>query len=437
MSVNRLDVAVFGIAGVAAVASLFLAFQLFFRFQYVRAGTVVTRVDRLSGRTCVMPCLPTPAPVAPTPSPSPPSLDHQEQRAIAQVQSNPRTQRLIGSAGDGYAWSAVPAAQAVKRGAAPADAGDAFVVCYCDNYGFGWRWEAHIQSAETYYANDNKVLRERYGAKVRPKIVRTAAPAPTPAPVVAVATAEPQPPPQPQPQVQEQRTVSALDVVREYYRLWNQSEYRTMYGMLSPALQTKLPFDKYVKYHSLVTRIDVEATQGYAASVVNVHIVSQDREKDGSISQTTNVGQWHLAWMDNTWKLDSQDAHEVASSRSAAAPVYRVVNTPSTSPADAVRRFYQLLNSASYAAAYDLLSPNFRRGMTFDDWKSGYRTTIESIAAVQNSNDPSRIPLQLVAKDEKNGQVVTKVYEGAWSVVSDGHGGWLLDEGRLHVVRSY
>ena len=102
-----------------------------------------------------------------------------------------------------------------------------------------------------------------------------------------------------------------------------------MYTMLSPRMQAKLPFDTYVKYHSLVTQIETDAEPGNAANVVLVRILSHDRETDGSISQTTNVGQWTLIWDDGTWKLDSEDVREVKPSNDprAAAPSLQPAST--------------------------------------------------------------------------------------------------------------
>ncbi|HEX3462678.1 MAG TPA: hypothetical protein VHS78_01325 [Candidatus Elarobacter sp.] len=442
MTLNRLDVAVFTVVGVLLAVAAAFGFQIFVRYQYIHTGTLVTRIDRVTGRTCVMPCIaPTPPPTA-APTPTPPSLERQELRAIAQVQRNPQAQRIASRERDGYAWSAVPAAQAVKRGSVRADdAHDALVVCYCDREGFGWRWEAHLRSSETYYVNDNRVLSDRYGARLRPTrtpapVVRIVVITPPPAPVTEAPT------PEPAPVSQTQQTPSALDTVREYYRLWKQRSYSTMYAMLTPRFQAKFPYDVYVKYHTNVAEISVDAEQGYSPSVVNVRIVSRDREKDGSITQTTNAGQWELAWDGSTWKLDAQDVHEVPGSQVvvAAAPRPVSVAVPAaggSSPSETVRRFYQLLNGSDYEAAYQLLSANFRRGGSFERWKAGYRTTIESDANVQSSNDPARVPLELVAKDRTGDRVVTHVYQGAWSLVSDGRGGWLLDEGRLRLVLTY
>ncbi|HZO93094.1 MAG TPA: S1C family serine protease [Candidatus Baltobacteraceae bacterium] len=135
----------------------------------------------------------------------------------------------------------------------------------------------------------------------------------------------------------------------------------------------------------------------------------------------------------------SPDVADVLRQRDAAIPDAPPANTGTeasegASPADTVREFYGDLNASRFADAYALLSPAFRGGTTFAQWRSGYATTIRSDATVTDSQDPSDVPVRLVATDERNGVLRTTVYEGQWSLVPDGRGGWLLDTGRLHRV---
>jgi hypothetical protein len=104
------------------------------------------------------------------------------------------------------------------------------------------------------------------------------------------------------------------------------------------------------------------------------------------------------------------------------------------SPASVVRRFYGLLNASDYAGAYALFSPDFQRHVSFARWRNGYATTMDSLAYVPETDDPHHVGLRLVAHDNKNGVLVTTVYEGAWSLIPDGRGGWLLDDGLLRQV---
>lgn len=103
----------------------------------------------------------------------------------------------------------------------------------------------------------------------------------------------------------------AVDLVRTYYRLWNQRDYQTMYAMLSPTMQNKYPYDNYVKYHNFVEHIDVEASQGYAPSVVSVRITSQDRDKSGNVTTGINAGTWSVGYENGSMKLESEEVHEV------------------------------------------------------------------------------------------------------------------------------
>jgi len=104
------------------------------------------------------------------------------------------------------------------------------------------------------------------------------------------------------------------------------------------------------------------------------------------------------------------------------------------SPSETVREYYARLNAQDFPGAYALLSPGFQQQMPFYPWRAGYATTIASIPEVEDSDDPSRVFLRLIARDRKQGEILTTVYSGTWSLISDGRGGWLLDDGRLRVV---
>ncbi|MBV8367326.1 MAG: protein kinase [Candidatus Eremiobacteraeota bacterium] len=107
------------------------------------------------------------------------------------------------------------------------------------------------------------------------------------------------------------------------------------------------------------------------------------------------------------------------------------------SPAETVRQYYARLNAHDFPGAYALLSPDFQAHFPFYRWRAGYATTLASTAEVPESTDPAHVPFRLVARDEKNGEIVTTVYDGAWALIPDGRGGWLLDEGRMGLVSDH
>jgi hypothetical protein len=139
--------------GIALVA-LFLLF-FFYRYQYVQNGMSVTRVDRLTGAQCVMPCL------APTPGPTSPAQDLQAQRAIAIVRARTDAMALVYSHSSGdYEWSGFPESSVRQTGHGGSP--DTYLVCYCEQTE-GWRWEVHLGTGEVYYVNDNANLSAKYG----------------------------------------------------------------------------------------------------------------------------------------------------------------------------------------------------------------------------------------------------------------------------------
>jgi len=100
---------------------------------------------------------------------------------------------------------------------------------------------------------------------------------------------------------------NAVDVVREYYADWNRADYSSMYPLLSSAFQSTHPYSDYAKAHAYVPEISVDAEQTADPSVVSVHIVSSDRDSNGSISKNTLNGTWSLVSENGSWKLDSED----------------------------------------------------------------------------------------------------------------------------------
>jgi eukaryotic-like serine/threonine-protein kinase len=98
-------------------------------------------------------------------------------------------------------------------------------------------------------------------------------------------------------------------LVRQYYALWNAREFAAMYAMLSVRLQRKIPYDVYVQTRLPILQTGVDAVPGDAPGVVNMSLVTRDRNRDGSISETYNAGQWFLATEGGRLKLNELRVH--------------------------------------------------------------------------------------------------------------------------------
>jgi hypothetical protein len=174
--------------GGAVVAVLF--FQLFIHYQYIHlAGGDVMRIDRLTGSSCHMPCLPTPSPTPappPTPVPTPPPKPPQnytleDARAIEQVKD-----RGAGVSGIVYRHSqdsewlvagrydnegtpqGYPYYSGQHRTPNPSyDNTHAYpvrLVCYClATKKMGWYWEYHLDTGEVFTVTGNRTLELVYG----------------------------------------------------------------------------------------------------------------------------------------------------------------------------------------------------------------------------------------------------------------------------------
>jgi hypothetical protein len=198
-----------------ALIAVALAFQLFFRYQYIGTAPIVMRVDRVTGASCFMPCRPTPVP-SPKAAPIPPNYAEDDQRAIALAQRQPSAIAIEAQyANSGYEWTTegrytsdyvyvrspqpnvfdaptdckpnqnpfladcnpvsatpdiprpygwtTPSPEPTNEPPAPVR-----VVCLCSRKGFGWRWEVHLDTREVYEVDGNRDLEERYGLHSMP-----------------------------------------------------------------------------------------------------------------------------------------------------------------------------------------------------------------------------------------------------------------------------
>jgi eukaryotic-like serine/threonine-protein kinase len=243
--------------------------------------------------------------------------------------------------------------------------------------------------------------------------------------------------------------------VNQYYRLWNAGQFGAMYGMLSARMQRKNPYDQYVKYHALVAHIDVTATAGSSPDVVNVDIVSRDREKDGSVTENVNAGQWFLAMEGGQLKLDAQKAHQVrppvvVAAAPVAAPVAAApaAAPPVVQPAPAadgptsemsvafVQQYYRLWNDHEWPAMYGMLSAGMQRTHPYGDYVKYHSMVVHIDATTTPTSSPTIVAVRIVSQDRnRDGSVSTSVNEGQWYLTTE-NGSLKLAAQNLHEVGS-
>ena len=110
---------------------------------------------------------------------------------------------------------------------------------------------------------------------------------------------------------------------------------------------------------------------------------------------------------------------------------------PDRSPLEAVRAFYNYLKVRRLEKAYGLLSDNFLKGGSFENWSIGYRplldTTVVYIKLDKKVKD--RIRVKLSTKDFTEDEIVYKYFEGYWDVRNI-DGKWILWHPRIRRVKN-
>lgn len=99
-----------------------------------------------------------------------------------------------------------------------------------------------------------------------------------------------------------------------------------------------------------------------------------------------------------------------------------------------INQFYTDINSKNYDAAYDLLSTNYQKGQSRENFKAGYQTTVSdswTFGGTQTLSDGSvQVNITLTAIDNKNGTNVTTLYTGYYIVIKE-NGQLRIDKGVL------
>ncbi|OGK21380.1 hypothetical protein A3C98_00890 [Candidatus Roizmanbacteria bacterium RIFCSPHIGHO2_02_FULL_37_15] len=88
------------------------------------------------------------------------------------------------------------------------------------------------------------------------------------------------------------------------------------------------------------------------------------------------------------------------------------------SPVEAVKAFYNYIKIRKLEKAYELLSDNFLRGGSFENWKKGYQPNLDT-TVLKIEEDPekaNKVNIKLATKDLADDQIVYKYFEGWWEV---------------------
>lgn len=98
--------------------------------------------------------------------------------------------------------------------------------------------------------------------------------------------------------------------------------------------------------------------------------------------------------------------------------IKQITFEPNKSPLDAVSAFYNYIKIRKMDKAYALLSDNFLKGGSFEQWKKGYEQNLDT-SLIKIENDQKRknvVNVKLLTKDFVNEEIVYKYFEGWWEV---------------------
>lgn len=116
--------------------------------------------------------------------------------------------------------------------------------------------------------------------------------------------------------------------------------------------------------------------------------------------------------------------------------VRKTIFEPNKNALEAVRAFYNYLKARRLEKAFELLSDNFVRGYSFEQWAWGYRPLLDTSIVMINPDreTPNRIKVKLSTKDLIDDEIIYKYFEGYWDVRKV-NGRWLLWDPEIREVK--
>ena len=118
--------------------------------------------------------------------------------------------------------------------------------------------------------------------------------------------------------------------------------------------------------------------------------------------------------------------------------IEKIIFEPNRSPLDAVSSFYGYLKVRKLEKAFELLSDNFVKGYSFEHWKMGYESLLDtSIIEIKiDEKNENIIRVKLSTKDFVDNEIVYKYFKGLWEVKQI-DGKWLLWDPNIMEVEDY
>ena len=131
-----------------------------------------------------------------------------------------------------------------------------------------------------------------------------------------------------------------------------------------------------------------------------------------------------------------EKCRQMSASKDPLKDVKKTIFEPNKNALEAVRAFYNYLKARRLEKAFELLSDNFVRGYSFEQWARGYRPLLDTSIVIINPDKKvtNRINVKLSTKDFTDDEIVYKYFEGYWDVRQI-NGKWLLWSPRIREVK--
>ena len=130
-----------------------------------------------------------------------------------------------------------------------------------------------------------------------------------------------------------------------------------------------------------------------------------------------------------------EKCQQMSASQDPLKDVQKTVFEPDKSALKAVEAFYNYIKARRLEKAFELLSDNFVKGYSFEQWAWGYRPQLDTsiIMIKRDKKVTNRINVKLSTKDLIDDEIVYKYFEGYWDVrLIDGK--WLLWQPKIREV---
>ena len=131
-----------------------------------------------------------------------------------------------------------------------------------------------------------------------------------------------------------------------------------------------------------------------------------------------------------------EKCHQMSVSKDPLKDVKKTIFEPNKNALEAVRAFYNYLKARRLEKAFELLSDNFVKGYSFEQWAWGYRPLLDTTIVIIKPDKEivNRIHVKLSTKDLIDDEIVYKYFEGYWDV-RQVNGKWLLWHPRIREIK--